>query len=237
MDVYAPADQPLVIFAGNDEKTTGLKAALSRLLGGAGLLALGSFVVQSLYGDARDAASAPLVPGGSGGGNGNGGGDGNGGAGGDGGDGGGVAAPAEEDDPATTVQDSASGGDGNGGGQIQEETVDRSADGAAGGEDGVEVTEAPEATDVDTYLGTDAETANVTIDVRNETVDTTVEPGTTTTTDPVTTLTPEPTPGTTETATQAADAAAAGGLEPGLVFFLGGALVLSLYMIVWYADV
>ncbi|MUV88930.1 helix-turn-helix domain-containing protein, partial [Halapricum sp. CBA1109] len=33
MDVYAPADQPLVIFAGDEEKTTGLKAALSRLLG------------------------------------------------------------------------------------------------------------------------------------------------------------------------------------------------------------
>jgi len=52
MDVYAPADQPLVIFAGEDDETTGLKAALSRLLGGVGLLGIGSLAVQRLYGDA-----------------------------------------------------------------------------------------------------------------------------------------------------------------------------------------
>jgi DNA-binding transcriptional ArsR family regulator len=222
MDVYAPADQPLVIFAGNDEKTTGLKAALSRLLGGAGLLALGSFVVQSLYGDTQDAASAPLVPG-------DGGGNGNGGAGGNGGEGGGVVAPAEDDDAVTTVQDGTSGGDGNGGAQIQEETVDRSAD----GEDVVEVTEAPEGTDVDTYLETNVDAGNVTVEAPNETV-TAVDPGNVTTPEPTTTPVPDPTP---ETTAQAADAAVAGGLEPGLVFFLGGALVLSLYLAAWYVDI
>ncbi|WP_137284176.1 ArsR/SmtB family transcription factor [Halorussus salinisoli] len=51
MKVYAPADQPLVVFAGNEEKTTGLKAALSRLLGAFGALGLLSLAVQQVFGD------------------------------------------------------------------------------------------------------------------------------------------------------------------------------------------
>ena len=51
MKVYAPADQPLVVFAGNEEKTTGLKAALSRLLGAFGALGLLSIAVQEVFGD------------------------------------------------------------------------------------------------------------------------------------------------------------------------------------------
>jgi DNA-binding transcriptional ArsR family regulator len=46
MKVYAPADRPLVVFAGPDEESEGLRAALSRLLGVVALLALGSLVVQ-----------------------------------------------------------------------------------------------------------------------------------------------------------------------------------------------
>jgi DNA-binding transcriptional ArsR family regulator len=51
MNVYAPADQPLVVFAGREEKTTGLKAALSRLLGAFGALGLLSVAVQQTFGD------------------------------------------------------------------------------------------------------------------------------------------------------------------------------------------
>jgi DNA-binding transcriptional ArsR family regulator len=51
MDVYAPADQPLVIVAAEEEETTGLKAALSRLLGGVAALLVGSAAVQELFGD------------------------------------------------------------------------------------------------------------------------------------------------------------------------------------------
>jgi DNA-binding transcriptional ArsR family regulator len=51
MKVYAPADQPLVVFAGNEEKTTGLKSALSRLLGAFGTLGLLSVAIQYAYGD------------------------------------------------------------------------------------------------------------------------------------------------------------------------------------------
>ncbi|MFC4549563.1 MULTISPECIES: ArsR/SmtB family transcription factor [Halorussus] len=51
MKVYAPTDRPLVVFAGNEEKTTGLKAALSRLLGAFGALGLLSIAIQLAFGD------------------------------------------------------------------------------------------------------------------------------------------------------------------------------------------
>ncbi|WP_247010383.1 ArsR/SmtB family transcription factor [Halorientalis litorea] len=50
MNVYAPADQPLVIFAGNEEQSTGIRAALSRLLSSLGILALASVAVQEVFG-------------------------------------------------------------------------------------------------------------------------------------------------------------------------------------------
>jgi DNA-binding transcriptional ArsR family regulator len=52
MDVYAPADQPLVIFAGDQEESTSIRTALSRLLGAVGLLAVVSLAVSALSGDA-----------------------------------------------------------------------------------------------------------------------------------------------------------------------------------------
>jgi DNA-binding transcriptional ArsR family regulator len=48
MNVYVPADRALVVVAGRDEETTGLKSALSRLLGGVGVLGLASVVVDRL---------------------------------------------------------------------------------------------------------------------------------------------------------------------------------------------
>jgi DNA-binding transcriptional ArsR family regulator len=50
MDVYAAGDQPLVIFAGDDESGSLLQSALTRVLGALGLLALASLVIQSLAG-------------------------------------------------------------------------------------------------------------------------------------------------------------------------------------------
>ncbi len=52
MDVYAPADEPLVIFAGAEEKQSTLRSALSRLLGSVGLLAAASLAVQQWFGEA-----------------------------------------------------------------------------------------------------------------------------------------------------------------------------------------
>jgi len=51
MDVYAPSDQPLVIFAGNESEGSTLRTALSRLLGALGILAVASLAVQTLYGE------------------------------------------------------------------------------------------------------------------------------------------------------------------------------------------
>lgn len=51
MSVYAPADSPLVIFAGEKEHASGLRAAVSRLFAGFLALALGGAIVQTLFGD------------------------------------------------------------------------------------------------------------------------------------------------------------------------------------------
>lgn len=48
MNVYAPASEPLVLFAGQSTREDGIKTALKRLLGGYGLLGLAALAVQSL---------------------------------------------------------------------------------------------------------------------------------------------------------------------------------------------
>jgi DNA-binding transcriptional ArsR family regulator len=51
MKVYAPTDRPLVLFAGREEESVGLKTALRRLIGGVGILAGVSLLVQYLLTD------------------------------------------------------------------------------------------------------------------------------------------------------------------------------------------
>jgi len=72
MDVYAPADQPLVIFAGDDGEST-LRTALSRLLGAVGVLAAASLAVQALLGQRSVLPSFGGADGGGGAGGGDGG--------------------------------------------------------------------------------------------------------------------------------------------------------------------
>src|SRR6056297_2720950 len=50
MDVYAPADRPLVIFAGDEQDQTLLDRALGRLLGGGGVLIGARLAVRGLAG-------------------------------------------------------------------------------------------------------------------------------------------------------------------------------------------
>jgi DNA-binding transcriptional ArsR family regulator len=50
MTVYGPADSPLVIYAGEQERASGLRAALSRLFGGVLALAVASLAIQELFG-------------------------------------------------------------------------------------------------------------------------------------------------------------------------------------------
>jgi DNA-binding transcriptional ArsR family regulator len=51
MKVYAPSNRPLVVFAGRESDSTGLEAALKRLLGGFGILGGASLFVQYLLAD------------------------------------------------------------------------------------------------------------------------------------------------------------------------------------------
>ncbi|WP_121820856.1 ArsR/SmtB family transcription factor [Halostella salina] len=60
MNVYAPADQPLVLFAGQEEETSSLKTALSRLLGGIGIVGAASIALQQIVGN------TPIAPPGTG---------------------------------------------------------------------------------------------------------------------------------------------------------------------------
>ncbi|MFD1571556.1 ArsR/SmtB family transcription factor [Halorubrum laminariae] len=46
MDVYAAADEPLVLFAGGSESSSGIKTALMRLLGGYGIIGLAAVAAQ-----------------------------------------------------------------------------------------------------------------------------------------------------------------------------------------------
>jgi DNA-binding transcriptional ArsR family regulator len=46
MDVYAAADEPLVLFAGGTEESAGIKSALLRLLGGYALIGVAAAVAQ-----------------------------------------------------------------------------------------------------------------------------------------------------------------------------------------------
>lgn len=51
MKVYGPADGPLVVYAGQESETTGLRDALKRLVGGVAVLGLVSLLVQAWLGE------------------------------------------------------------------------------------------------------------------------------------------------------------------------------------------
>jgi DNA-binding transcriptional ArsR family regulator len=50
MSVYAPADAPVVLFAGDEEESESVRTALTSLLGALGLLGVGSLLVQWVLG-------------------------------------------------------------------------------------------------------------------------------------------------------------------------------------------
>jgi len=210
MDVYAPADEPLVIYAGREEEASGLRAALSRLVGGVAALAVGAVAVQETFGEGLP---FPGTGGGGGGGD-----AGDGGDAGSGGGAGGDGAAGTTEPTTTSVAD--------GGGAVE---------GTPSGTPMAEPTGAP--TEVaETTAGTPAPTgtpapAGTPSPVATE--EATPMPTGAGTATPA----PEPTPAATgtEVATETVrtvaeagggDALAPAGLPPGLVFFLGGALVL-----------
>ncbi|MFC7186964.1 ArsR/SmtB family transcription factor [Halorubrum yunnanense] len=64
MDVYAAADEPLVLFAGGSEESAGIKSALMRLLGGYGLIGMAAVVAQRLLAVAGPTARVTTTTGG-----------------------------------------------------------------------------------------------------------------------------------------------------------------------------
>lgn len=248
MDVYAAADQPLVIFAGGQDEGSMLRTALKRLVGALGALAVASLAVQALFGQADllggGADSAPPAADGAAGGDGadavddggDGGGDG-GGAGGDGGDagimsggdGGDAGTPTEVDtsgmeDAATPTPE-------------PEMTPTPEATGTPRPE--ATPTPQPEATGTPQPTGTPAPEPTAA-----PTPEPTPEPTPAPTPEPTATPTPEPFETATETASQMGEEAlrtatdvapeAAGGLPPGLLFFAGGAFVLGVVAVALY---
>lgn len=67
MDVYAAADEPLVLFAGGEEESAGIKSALMRLLGGYALIAATAAVAQRLLSVAGPTARVTTTTGDGGG--------------------------------------------------------------------------------------------------------------------------------------------------------------------------
>ena len=57
MNIYGPTDRPLVLFAGSEDDTKGVKSALTQTLGAVGVLAVASLAIQQTFGDGL---SAPL---------------------------------------------------------------------------------------------------------------------------------------------------------------------------------
>lgn len=70
MNVYAPADEPLVLFAGSSTTESGVKTALKRLLTGYGILGLAGVVAQRLLSVSVPETGGGSADGGSGGGSG-----------------------------------------------------------------------------------------------------------------------------------------------------------------------
>ena len=239
MNVYAPADRPLVIFAGDEDQTTGIRAALSRLLGSLGILAVASLAVQALFGQGvLDSGTAPAPTGGE---------EGAGGTGGAPAAGGGAGANDSTATPTadTDVAARANGTDDAGGFNVAEVTetgpetsTPTAAPDTTGGE-----TVMPSATEAEATEGpyttepaaTEAPTRTATEAPPRTAADgpapteTPIDGGPTATEAVNTTAA-----NATDAAQQGVDVLAAFG-EPGVVFFLGGATALCIGAALWYA--
>ena len=208
MNVYAPADQPLVIFAGAEEQSTGLRAALSRFLGSLGIVALASAAIQELFGGGLTNLF------GSGGGGGE-----------TAGSGGGPApAPAATGNETATATPTPSGGAGGAGGN---ET----------GDNGFQIASEPSTPDgTDQATEETAETATKTVDLARDTTaePSTTSEATRTATETVNTTVQNATDAAGSGAQDAA--AAVTSLQPGVLFFLGGVTALAVVAGVWYVT-
>jgi DNA-binding transcriptional ArsR family regulator len=265
MKVYAPADRALVVVAGSDDDSDGLRTALTRLLGGFAALGIGSVVVDRLARAGAGPTSipffsagsggAPAPDGGDGGGSGGdaGGANGAGGAGGDGGAAGGggeTTAATATDEEYTLRSENATVTDGDGGDDQAgvmdtggTETATETAGTATPSPtpEGATGTPTPTPDPSATPTPTPATTPTPT---PTQTPMPTPTPTTTPTPTPTATPTPAPTATSTQTATQTAVEITAADTttpvevlasSPGALFFLGGATVLLVWFLLQYA--
>ena len=250
MTVYGPADSPLVIYAGEQERASGLRAALSRLFGGVLALGIVSLAIQELFGRSIFRAARD--------------------------DAGPQGAPPSETPTATPPPGGDDDGaqDANGDGktldsEATEEPTDAESVNISAGENGTATPE-PQQTGDDGATATATEAENMTIrDAGTATPepDATPEPAGTPIDEQATTETqteaatpaadggtagsptetpvgaPMDTPTATETGGGAGplnlldgllDGLLAGGLPPGLAFFVGGLTVLSVFVAMTY---
>ena len=222
MKVYAPAAKPLVVFAGNDEETPGIEAALSRLLGGLGVLGLSSLAVQRIFGG-PNAVSTPDVE--------FQGGDSAAGttANQDAGADGQSATFGEEDADSGRLTDGSENATNGGGGETTAEeaaTTETAGDAATTAEETAETTrEAADTTQDAAETTRDAADSTEVATEATRTVEETTRTLADTTTEEV-----------AQSTTTVADAAgsATSGLPPGLLFFAGGLVVLLALGFAWY---
>jgi len=229
MTVYQPPDEPTVLFVGTEDRKRSLTTMVKRLLPVVGILALGSLVIEQLFGSFPSFALGAGSGGADGGESG-----GSGDAGGSGGDGGFTGASDGANASGSTVTETAT--------ETPTPTDAPTETTSGGGDIGImEVTETGSATS--TPRGTEAATgeqiATETQGVEQTTVETAAETSAGTDAYQSTELTQTPAPETTDVATettaQAADLAASGGFEisPGVAFFLGGLTVLVVLSVWW----
>lgn len=210
MNVYAPSDRALVVVAGREEETRGLKGALTRLIGGVGVLGIGAAVLNRL---ARTGTFSPFTLGGTS-------------AGGDGGAAGGAANDSATSD--VSVSYTGESGDVNATATEQTRTVTETATEAAG-DGGFSIAEA-----------TTTESAETTVEATRTVAETATQtPASTPTPTPLPTEEPATTAAqtVTETAAQVASGSPGlgdfvGSLSPGALFFLGGMTVLVAWVAV-----
>jgi len=210
MNVYAPADQPLVLFAGQEEETSSLKTALSRLLGGVGIVGAASIALQRLVGN------TPVAPPGTGGG-----------SGGEGSRGGGIAPGAGDgDDAERETVDAVYSSNGTDATVTPEET--------SGGDDmGVMeqgTTEAVEATE------TQSDAMSTTVEVAKDTTEPEVAADATTTAANETVRSANETVAANDTAASALDLGVNGGIPPGLLLFAAGVIVVTVWVFFRHVD-
>jgi DNA-binding transcriptional ArsR family regulator len=212
MKVYAPADQPLVLFAGQEEETSTLKTALSRLLGGVGIVGAASLALHRIAG--QTAVAPPTGEGGRA-------------------DDGGAVAGDEGGDGAA-------GGNANGGevdlnrGDGDVYANETSDDVSVADNSGGETTETFDTTSADTVEETTAEETVRETSTEQETVtDHMTEAADADTT---TTAVNETVEAANDGAASAIELGANAGLPPGLLLFVAGTIVVSVWVFFYYVD-